>query len=78
MSETINARFLKAYRTIWFSLVVFTFLVIPFATLGFIGLIPWLSPAAALMTFLGTFVLHLTVFVAGRPDGLKPKGKHAI
>lgn len=50
----------------WFVLVVLTFLTLPLYTLAFFSLINWLSPVAGLMAFLGTFVLHLTLFVAGR------------
>lgn len=58
--------FFKNYRRMWLGLVVMTFIVLPMATLGFIGLLPWFSPSAALMAFFGTFGLHLTLFVAGR------------
>lgn len=58
--------FFKNYRRMWFALVVFTFIVLPISTLAFVGVLPWFSPSAALMAYLGTFVLHLTLFVAGR------------
>lgn len=58
--------FFKNYRRMWFGLVVATFILLPIATLAFVGLIPWFSSSAALMAYLGTFVLHLTLFVAGR------------
>lgn len=60
------AYFLKNYRIIWLVLFIGALLWTPFATLGFFGFLTWLTPASALFTWLATFVLALTLFVAGR------------
>lgn len=44
--------FFKNYRRMWLGLVVATFILLPIATLAFVGLIPWFSPYAALMAYL--------------------------
>jgi DNA-binding XRE family transcriptional regulator len=58
--------FFKRYRWMWLALVALTHIMLPLATFGFWGFLPWLSPPAALSIYIMSFGLHLTIFVGGR------------
>lgn len=60
------AYFLRKYRIFWLILFIAALLWTPFATLCFVGTIGWFSPTVALFTWLATFGLGLTLYVAGR------------
>jgi hypothetical protein len=61
-------RFLNRYRTLWFVLFIGALVWAPLATLNFVSVLTWVTPPIALFSWLATFVLGLTVFVAGKWD----------